>query len=298
MALLKLDTKVCAYPPEVFPVADAVNLLAGDNNMLEYTSLKVRNTIVSLCGISTQKADARIHIIADNIEAMKSDLRPSRGLDYNDEVRISANDSMLLKVYSATAINSFASRFLIRMDRATPLVRKYYNLQLDSRDLELLSKYNISDVVSSEYNPYSDNVYRISTVYRSLTSGGTVFRERVKPGEKISILDISVDDRPDPDTANIIISRDGLIDLELDACCMPTISLSSGSRYVSTCKITAVDDVIVSVDTSEPIGIRVVYLVGKLSLEEKVKWGLKLTQEEQKIAASKNLMELAEVGLI
>ncbi|MEM1544467.1 MAG: hypothetical protein QW795_07270 [Candidatus Bathyarchaeia archaeon] len=300
MALLKLDTKVCHYPPEVFPVADSVNLLPGDNIMLEYTSLKVRKQILSLYGYATIETNASLYVLADEKEVMRTDLRASLGIDANNETRLSANNSLLINVRSTSSLNNFKSRFLIRIDRATPLVRKYYNLPLDDRDIEILNKYDIKEVVSSEFNPYQDNVYEIITIGRRLNSSGTVFKEKAGKNEKISIVDIAITkNRPDfPDRANIVVYRDGLEPIIMDASCMPYTNFYSGGRHLSTCRMTAVDEIEVRVETNQDIGLRLTYIVGKLTVEEKVKWGLKLSQEEQRYAEKNNLFELAEVGLI
>ena len=289
------------YPPEVFLWADVVDLEIGDNTLFEYTNLEYSPAyILTLQGVSLDNGVTGVFSVsADDLEAMKIDVPATKGIQYNEDVRIVAEKSMKGSITVASAVSGFRNRHLLKVDRATPLLKSYYGFELDDRDKELISKYNIKDVNVSEFNPFADKVYRVVTSGKAMTTDGTVLKVSVPKDKKVILLDIATSPVSDADKVNISVSRDGINDvMTLDAYCLPPMSVWFGSRYLNSMRVVAVDELIIEATVTEAVTIRAAYAIGYLTLEEKVKWGLRMSSSEIKEANEKNLFELAEAGLI
>lgn len=289
------------YPPEVFLWADTVDLEVGDNTLFEYTNLEYSPAyILTLQGVSLDNGVTGVFSVsADDLEAMKIDVPATKGIQYNEDVRIVAEKSMKGSITVTSAVSGFRSRHLLKVDRATPLLKNYYGFEIYDRDKELMSKYNIKDVNVSEFNPFADKVYRVVTSGKAMTTDGTVLKVSVPKDKKVILLDIATSPVSDADKVNISISRDGINDvMTLDAYCLPPMSVWFGSRYLNAMRVVAVDELIIEATVTEPVTIRATYAIGYLTLEEKVKWGLRMSSSEIKEANEKNLFELAEAGLI
>jgi len=289
------------YPPEVFMWADTVDLEIGDNTLFEYVNLEYSPAyILTLQGVSLDNGVTGVFSVsADDLEAMKIDVPATKGIQYNEDVRIVAEKSMKGSITVTSAVSGFRSRHLLKVDKATPLLKNYYGFELDDRDKELISKYNIKDVNVSEFNPFADKVYRVVTSGKAMTTDGTVLKVSVPKDKKVILLDIATSPVSDADKVNISVSRDGINDvMTLDAYCLPPMSVWFGSRYLNSMRVVAVDELIIEATVTEAVTIRATYAIGYLTLEEKVKWGLRMSSSEIKEANEKNLFELAEAGLI
>lgn len=296
--------KIVRYPPEVFIEAEAKDLVAGANTLFEYKNIDYKpKYILTLTGLSFDNSvDGRFSLEVDGIKGvMKIDnTTATKGIAYNEEVRIPASKSLIGSLYTSASVSDYKSRHAIRVDKPTPLIKLFYGFELTERDKELINKYNINDMKVKEFNPYEDNVLRVVTAGRRMSSPGTIFKITVPHNYKVILLDISATTPTSPNQAIINVKRDAVDTLSLDAYCLQGLNpVWNGSRYTNSLRIVALDEMTISADiASGTHDFRITYAIGKLTLEEKVKWNEELTTSERREAETKNLYELVEAGLV
>ena len=295
--------KIVKYPPEVFMSATAIDLSSGSNTLFEYVNIDFRpKYVVTLTGISFDNSvNGRFTLKVDDIEGvMKIDnTTATKGLSYNEEVRIPASRNLVGTIYVDTAVTSYRSRHMIRVERPTPLTKLFYGFELTDRDRELIDKYGIKDVRVKEFNPFEDQIQKVITSGKRLSSSGTIFRITVPSGYKVVLLDVAATTPASANQATITVERDGVETMVLDAYCMQGLNpVWNGSRYTNSLRVVALDELLVTADiTSGTHDFRITYAIGKLTVEEKIRWGEELTSSERRIAEEKNLYELVEAGL-
>jgi hypothetical protein len=299
--------KITRYPPEIFIQAVPIPLVAGDTPVFAYTGIDVLKFIVQLYGLSfSTLAGGRFSLdIEGSPDAVKIEsLDAIRGLDYEEEVRIPARQTLVGRIFSPTGVTAYAMRHKVRVDRATPFLKVLFGYPLaGSREEELARRYNMKRIVETEYltplDPYR-GLYRIKTYARTMTSSGVIARIVVPKGWRVALLDI-VAERPDaPGKAYVVVERDDAPALYLDLYCLPGLSFLNRFEHNYALLINALDWMEVSLDVRAPGTYKVRFIVGlgKLLLQDKVRWvPEELTSEERAQAEELNLFELVEAGL-
>jgi hypothetical protein len=305
----ELDLKrITRYPPEIFIQAVPVPLVTGDTPVFAYTGIDVLKFIVQLYGLSfSPLPGGRFSLNVDgspDVVKIES-LDAIRGLDYEEEVRIPARQTLVGRVFNPAGATAYAMRHKVRVDRATPFLKVLFGYPLvGSREVELARKYNMQRVVRTEYlsplDPYR-GLYRVKTYARTMASPGVIARITVPKGWRVALLDI-VAERPDaPGKAFVVVERDEFPALYLDLYCLPGLSYLNRFEHNYSLLINALDWMEVSLDVRAPGTYKVRFIVGlgELLLQDKVRWiPEELTAEERAQAEELNLFELVEAGLV
>jgi hypothetical protein len=299
--------KITKYPPEIFIQAVPVPLVAGSTPVFAYTGIDTLKFIVQLYGLSFSPLPGGTFSLdvdgSPDVVKIES-LDAIRGLDYEEEVRIPARQTLVGRIFSPSNVTAYAMRHKVRVDRATPFLKVLFGYPLvGSREVELARKYNMQRVVKTEYlsplDPYR-GLYRIKTYARTMTSSGVVARINVPKGLRVALLDITAE-RPDaPGKAYVIVERDEAPALYLDLYCLPGLSYLNRFEHSYALLINALDWMEVSLDVRAPGTYKVRFIVGlgELLLQDKVRWiPDELTSEERAQAEELNLFELVEAGL-
>jgi len=295
--------KIVKYPPETFVEATATNLIAGSNTLFEYKNIDYRpKYIITLAGLSFDNSvDGRFTLKVDDMDGVMkiNNTTATKGIQYNEEVRIPASKNLVGTLYMPSTVSNYKFRHMIRVERPTPLTKMFYGFELSDRDRELIEKYGIRNIKTKELNPFEDNIQKVITSGKRLTSSGTIFRITVPRDYKVILLDISATTPASPNQATIEVERDGVDTLSLDAYCLQGLNpIWNGSRYTNALRVVALDEMVITANiTSGTHDFRITYAIGKLTLEEKIRWNLDLTPSEIKEAESSNLFELVEAGL-
>jgi hypothetical protein len=287
--------KVAKYPPECFVSAMPVDLIAGDNKVAEYFTPD--KYVLSLYGISLNIMDSDVSFYADvdgvtNTVQIPSASFAVRGLDYEEELKVPVTKTAKFRIYSPTDITGYQFRHRIAVLPKTTALKILLGLPLSERDRQLDQKFGISDMISgypAEPVDLLKGVEQIKSTAVYLESAGTIFRQVVPRGWKLILLDISVA-RPDgPATLYIDVKRDNIDALHLDAYCMPELQYKCPVRIVATDKM--------EITASSSCFIRLTYGLGRITLSEKIRWGLELTQAEKDLAAKMDLFDKVEAGV-
>jgi hypothetical protein len=220
-------------------------------------------------------------------------LNASRGLDYEDELKVPITKSARLRLYTTSAVSAYQWRHRIMVLPKTTALKILLGLPLTDRDIELDSKFGISDTIASypaEPVDLLKGVEQIKSTANVLTSSGTLFKQVVPKGWKLILLDISVVRPASPATLYIDVERDDIDILHLDAYCLPSLEYRCPIRVVATDKI--------EITASGACTARVTYGLGRLTIAEKIRWGIDLTSKEKEIADKFGLFDRVEAGVV
>jgi len=287
--------KVARYPPECFVSAMPVDLIAGDNKVAEYFTPD--KYVLSLYGVSfdnTLGTDVSFYADVDgatNTVQIPSATISVRGLDYEEELKVPITKTAKLRIYSPSGITGYRFRHRIAVLPKTTALKILLGLPLSERDKQLDQKFGITDMIASypaEPVDLLKGVEQIKSVAVTLTSGGTVFRQVVPKGWKLILLDMSMV-QSGLGALYIDVKRDNIDTLHIDSSCMPGIQYKCPVRIVATEKM--------EITASSSCSIRLTYGLGRITLSEKIRWGLELTQDEKDLAAKMDLFDKVEAGV-
>jgi len=285
--------KVVKYPPECFVSAMPTNLQAGDNKVAEYFTPD--KYVLSLYGVSFDRQNIAFYADVDGVTntVQMINLNASRGLDYEEELKVPITKSAKLRLYTSSAISAYQWRHRIMALPKTTALKILLGLPLTDRDRELDSKFGISDMIASypaEPVDLLKGVEQIKSVANVLASPGTLFRQVVPRGWKLILLDMSVSRPASPATLYIDVERDDIETLHLDAYCLPSL------EYRCPIRIVAIDKI--EITASRSCTARITYGLGRLTIAEKIRWGIDLTSKEREIAEKFDLFDRVEAGVI
>jgi len=285
--------RVVKYPPECLVSAMPINLQAGDNKVAEYFTPE--KYVLSLYGASFDRQNIAFYADIDGITnvVQMQNLNASRGLDYEEELKVPITKSARLRLYTSSAISAYQWRHRIMVLPKTTALKILLGLPLTDRDRELDSKFGISDMVASypaEPVDLLKGVEQIKSVTNVLTTSGTLFRQVVPNGWKLILLDISVVRPTNPATLYIDVVRDDIETLHLDAYCLPSL------EYRCPIRVVAIDKI--DITASGACAARITYGLGRLTIAEKIRWGIDLTSRESEIADKLGLFDRVEAGVV
>jgi hypothetical protein len=285
--------KVVKYPPECFVSAMPTDLQAGDNKVAEYFTPD--KYVLSLYGVSFARQSIAFYADVDGVTntIQMQNLNASRGLDYEEELKVPITKSARLRLYTTLTTSAYQWRHRIMVLPKTTALKILLGLPLTDRDRELDSKFGISDMVASypaEPVDLLKGVEQMKSTMNVLTASGTLFRQVVPNGWKLILLDISVSRPTSPATLYIDVDRDDIETMHLDAYCLPSLEYKCPIRVVATDKI--------EITASRACTARITYGLGRLTIAEKIRWGIDLTSKEMEIADKFGLFDRVEAGVV
>jgi len=289
--------KVLKYPPEAFLYAMPFNLLAGDNKVSEYSGFDPYVLVIQ--GLSFAAQDGLIfHADVDGFtDVVRLDnLASVKGLDFEEGVKFATTKRTTMRITTTSSVPGYAWRHRVVVFEPTVSMKLQLGLPLTQRDSELAEKFGLRQALKASVpKPYDlyEGVEELRTVSAKLTSSGTVIRVVVPKGKKIVLLGVAAARPSAPASAYLNVSRDNVDALSLDLYCLPSLSYEAGVRVVALEKLEATLDV----RTSGTYYVRLVYGVGRLTLREKVMWGLDLTPDERALAEEQDLFDKVEAGV-
>jgi hypothetical protein len=290
--------RILKYPPEFFLSAAPVDLQATDNKVAEYTGFDPY--ILSLQGLSFNAVDGLVfHMDVDGYtDVVKMDnLISVRGLDFEEEVKVPCARKAAFRITSSSSVSAYQWRHRVGVFKPTVALKLQLGLALTRDEEELAAKYNIPQAIAistpEAYGIHS-GIEEYRTAVAKLTSSGTVTRIPVPKGRKIILCGVSAERPSASASAYLTVDRDNIEEaLKVDLYCLPSLSYTAPLRIVAIDKLEASLDVSVS----GTYKVRIVYGIGRLTIREKIMWGLDLTPEEKSIADREDLANRVRAGV-
>jgi len=291
--------RVIRYPPETFLEALPKDILSGSNKVAEYVNFTPY--IITVQGLSFAQTDGlTFHLDVDGVtDTVKLDnLVSAKGIDYEEQVKAPSRRIATFRIDASSNVSGFQWRHSVTVFRPTAVLKRQLGMALNTRDVELLAKYGLSQALKvstpEPFNPYW-GITEWRTVQAKLTASGTVARLPVPSGKKLILTEIACDRPGSPATAYIDVERDYVEStLHLDMYCLPGIAYGAQVRIVS------LDELLVTLNASGAgtYKVRLVYGLGPLTLMEKVMWAPEtLTAAERSEAESLDLFDKVEAGV-
>jgi len=159
---------------------------------------------------------------------------------------------------------------------------------------------NLATQVPAPFNPYQ-GIERVLTFSSRLTASGSILRYPAPEGYKLILLDLAAYRPSASAQAYLKVTRDDIPALEeIDLYCMQGLENPIGLYPKYAIRIVAVDylDIELDVKVSGTYRIRTVVGIGKLTLPEKIKWGIELTPTEEAMADRLRLEDKIKVGIL
>jgi len=307
MALAIPIKRITLHPPEIFVQAKPVDLAGGvENTIAIYKAVEYRPYIAAAFGLSFARYDdLKFSADVDGvIEAIRIlNLGAVKGLDYEEEIRIPFTREMVQRIYAPTAVTAYQLRHKILVVEPTTAIKVVLGLPLTNQDRKLEEKYRIRERIAIQvpipFNPY-EGIERIYSVGSVLTESGAILSLPVPTDQKIILLDIAAHRPTASGQAYIKITRDGIDLPELDLYCMQGLEAGIGLNHRYAIRVVALEtlDVELDVKVSGTYRVRAVYGIGRLTIPEKIKWGIDLTPEEEDIAVKEDLYDRVKAGIV
>jgi len=300
---LEVDVKaVFLYSPEIFLSALPLDLIEGENRWADYSGFAP--LIVTLYGFSFARYDGvTVGVSADGVTDVVrlEDLGAAKGLNFEEEVKVSAARNMSLRVIAPATISAYQLRHKVKVNEPNILLKMLLGLPLTRREEALAEKYELTEKLILQrpkpYNPY-EGIDRVYSITRRMAESGTILWLPVPNGMKAVLLNIAAYRPPSAGQAYITVKRDDRDALRVDPYCLQGLEWPIGLWPKYPIRIVALDHLRVELDwTSGTHRIRLVYGLGKITIPEKIRWGIELTDKEAEIAEKLNLHERIEVGL-
>jgi hypothetical protein len=285
------------YPPEAFISARPVDLVAGENKVADYVGFDPYILVIQ--GLSFNPYDGLVfHLDVDGYTDLVrlDNLASVRGLDFEENIKTPTTRLATMRITSPTSVSAYQFRHRVVVFRPTVAMKLQLGLKPTDEELELARKYRVDELLRlrtpEPFNLYS-GVEELRTVSVKLSVSGTVCRLVVPRGKKLILLGISATRPSTPTSAYLNISRDDIDVMSLDLYCLPSLS------YEAPVRVVALDKLIAELDVRTPGNyyVRLVYGLGRLTITEKVMWGLTLSSEERALAEAQNIYEKVRVGV-
>lgn len=298
MAEPQIDVvKVARYPPEAFVAAAPLDLGAGENAVARYSNFGP--WYISLRGVSMARLDGgAFSVDADGKAAVfrMSDMGAARGIDYNEDVKVPATETMTLRIYAPSATSAFQFRHSLAVLRPTVALKLLLGAELKEDERELARAYGLDKLVALGRVAPLDlraGVEKVFTETHVLTASGEVLRYAVPDGYKAVLLGISADRPGSAASAYLSVARDRLEVMNVDLYCLQS------PQYDFPVRVVALEELRVKLDVKAAgtYRVRVAYGLGRVTIPEKVAWGLPLTPQEERVAAEEDLRRKVQAGI-
>ena len=289
--------KVLKYPPEAFLYAMPRDLIAGDNKVAEYSGFDPYILVIQ--GLSFTRSDGLVfHADVDGLTDVEriDNLASAKGIDYEELIKFPVARRVTMRITSPSNVPGYAWRHRVVVYEPTVSLKLQLGLPLTQREAELAERFglrqSLSVSVPEPYNLYS-GVEELRTVAVKMTSSGTVVRVVAPKGKKLVLLGVSASRPASPASAYLNVTRDNVDALSLDLYCLPSLEHEAPVRVVALEKLEATLDV----RTAGAYYVRLVYGIGRITVREKIMWGIDLTPAERVLAEELDLYSKVEAGV-
>jgi len=288
--------RVIKYPPEAFLYASPIDLPAGETKVSEYFVMD--GYVYVLQGLSfarTENVRARL-IIDDKERVTLDDLSAIAGIDFEEKIKLPATKSMQVRLYTPSAVTNLQYRHRVLVMKASTLLKMRLGMALSTRDVELRTKYMLDEALQTSI----PEPFRLDwgvEEFRELAVKATSSRSlrlAVPDGYKLIILGLSAERPANPAQCYLNIERDDIPKVvDVDLYCLPSL------QYTAPLRVVVTDKAVINIDvkTSGTYRVRVIYGLGKITIPEKIMWGIELTGTERAIAEKYDLFNKIEAGV-
>jgi len=304
-----VDPTKCRLYPEILPEAMAITQSASGTSIASYAAFQP--FAMSLKQLYTnQVIGGSIRIDTDAGHGVLES--PSRGRPEFEPVDLDIIIEDSMDLWSVGTVREALFAYTLRITQHTVFEKIKYGITLTKEEIALSEKYDIQKKYLAGILRTVDapQYKRIIEVTKEVTAAAGVPERigriiNVKKGEKAVMLGMSVDSDaiqvvmggPGSNDTYLVLNRDvrDTSYVKLDCLAMPEI------HEEISCHIPAIDRLEVTLESATGIAslpVRYRYGVADLSIIEKIRWGLRLTDSEAQDAENLNLFDAMAAGVL
>jgi len=293
------------YPPEFLPYAQSISITSSTAGLLElvdaYVPSEEQNRIVAWVKsiYMARLPDSELEWEIDNrvVAVNKVSAFPGRPID----VWRGAYNKLTIRLRYGSGVGPIDIPFAISIGGfRTSILQKILTFQeLSDEEKELATKYGLFTMLSirrlGPYNVEEDFDY-VDEVEVEISSAHTIFRESVPSGWKIAILGITAEPTDSPSQCLLTIYRD---EWKYEPVTTLDLFAMPGLEWLLPCRIISTKGIEVVADLPQPgtYYVRIRYAKSRITLYEKVMWGIKLTDVERRVAEKLKLWDWIKLGV-
>ena len=305
----RIDPVKARLYPETLPEALAITSAASGASIASYAAFSPFAMFIKDI-ITNQVANLTLRIDTDSGHGVIEDPLPAMPLKEPVEHDILVEDSMDLWAVGAAAEALYA--YTMQITRLTVYEKIKHGISLTTDEAALAEKYDIKKkylagilrkVDTPQFKKIVSVAKEVTVAAGEETRVGRLIN--VKAGEKAVLLGMSADSAavatgvggPGSNDTYMVVNRDvrDAAHVKLDCLAMPAL------LHEISCYIPAIDRleiVISSVTGVSALPIRYRYGIANLSIIEKIRWGLPLSDAEAQDAQNLNLYDSVVAGVL
>ena len=241
---------------------------------------------------------ARLWVDADGMSevAVIHDLACVKGLDKEEPIKVAAKEMMRLTLYSPADVSAYQWRHGILALKPTTSLKLRMGVELTPEDRRLAEKYGLEALLAAKPPKPLDlqmGVEETREAVARLSASGVAARIVPPRGYKVVLLGVSAERPAGPARCYLKVERDDVDVMSLDLYCLPSLPNAATVRVVALERLEASLDV----RTSGTYKVRLVYGIGRLTVQEKIMWNIPLTAEERRVAEEQDLFDRVAAGV-
>ena len=303
---MAIDIRKAVLHPEIFCDARVVTATEGGAEVAAYSGFKP--FIAQLKELATSRnPNTTVRVSADGAaEVILAATLARYDYDVPEELDLTTLSTLAITLASDVGAGDIAGqivRHTMRITKPTVYEKIRYGLRLSDEEKELDEKYGISKKIDSGIMKMLDGTQflQIKEYATRITAAAGVNpiigRElHATTGKKVVLLGVTSDAPIAPDTVFIRVDRDEYDEIQnYDTFALPTVSEMQKMYIPATDMIR-----LTLLNTPAVVNhlVRYKYGIAKLTLLEKVKWGLHVEDNEQAIIDELELESIAKAGVI
>jgi hypothetical protein len=314
-----VDPMRTRYWPEVFGEAGIVENSVSGTEIASYSSYG--DYIVQLVSLATGPETTDHSAIRVNSDAgsnlINSATEARFYADKHEDMKVTGVESLAMYCYAATSTPSDVPyQYGIRVTKPTVYEKLLLDIPLTDAEEALNTKFAIqkkisAGILSGQTTQQYTKIYEVAKRLTSLADVNPTVGAEIHPlyGQKAVLLGIAMDDWA-ANTVFVNVTRDGEQVMRMDAAGFQEaiIDNTAGastyiaqSNYELPLHIVATDKLRVWVENTASIAagfnVRFKYGIAPLTIIEKIRWGLPITDEENAIAMEFDLADSVIAGV-
>lgn len=316
-----VDPMKARYWPETFGEAGVVENSVSGTEIASYSSYS--DYIVQLVTLATgpEVTDhSAIRVNSDAGSNLINSATEARFYANNHEnLQVTGVKSLAMYCYAAAPTPSDVQyQYGIRVTKPTVYEKLLLGIDLTESEEALNTKFSIqkrisAGVLSEQTTQQYTKIYEVAKRLSSLANLDPTVGQEIHPlpGQKVVLLSIAVDEGPAANQVFVNVTRDGEQVMRMDTYGfqqsivdnLGNINYDAQSNYEIPLHVVAIDKLRVWVENTvslagTPLNVRFKYGIAPLTIVEKIRWGLPITDEENAIAAEFNLADSVIAGVM
>ena len=316
-----IDPMKCKYPPEIFAEAGLIKTEASGAEIAHYNSY--HDYIVQLVTLGTAPLAATAGSVRVNTDAGDNKVNSvSYARPYMNnlaELKVTGITSLALYGYfpAGGATGDLLYRYGIRVTKPTIYEKLLYHMQLTDEEQALDTKFAISKrimagTLGGVAETQFSKVFEVAKTVKVVANTPLTVDRAVHPlaGQKLVLLGLAIQDHANESIMFLSVKRDGEQVMKLDATAFPDevggvggiwSALDDEMNYDMPCYVVALDELEVFIESSvdvATVSVRFRYGVAPLTIIDKIRWGLPLSEASNSIAMELDLFDAVKAGVM